>query len=103
MPPRTGEPVLPRLLTEAARQQIDDWQVVRQDAASREEVVHALNTLTAALEAGLGGSADLHELSKSQLPRRLLGLLRARMVRLAASEAPPPSGSELLHILLVFE
>ncbi|HEV8454328.1 MAG TPA: HAMP domain-containing sensor histidine kinase [Gemmatimonadales bacterium] len=99
------EPVLSRLLTEAARELVDDWQVVRQDAASREEVVRALATLTAALAAGLAGEAppDLSELSKSQLPRRLLGLLRGRLVRRAAGEVPPPSGSELLSTLLTFE
>ena len=91
---RTGEPVLPRLLSESARQLSDDWQVVRQDAASREEVVLALGTLTTALEAALSGQdVDLREQSKSQLPRRLLGLLRARVIRLAAAEVPPPEGA----------
>ena len=105
MPPKVAEPVLPRLLTQAARQILDDWQMVRQDAASREEVAQALGTLSRALEGGLAGAqpVDLTELSKSQLPRRLLGLLRGRLVRLAAGEVPPPDGSELLHALLSFE
>jgi len=105
MASRTGEPVLSRLLAEAARQLTDDWQVVRQDAASREEVVHALAQLTAALEAGLEGerTPDLSELSKSQLPRRLLSLLRGRVIRLAASEASAPDGGDLLKTLLTFE
>jgi signal transduction histidine kinase len=105
MASRTGEPVISRLLAEAARHLLEDWQVVRQDAASREEVVQALQTLTSALEAGLAGElpAELSELSKSQLPRRLLGLLRGRLVRLAAAEAAAPDGSELLRTLLTFE
>ena len=100
-----GEPVLSRLLTEAARQLIDDWQVVRQDAASREEVVRALGILSAALETGPDGDrpATLGELSKSQLPRRLLGLLRARLIQLAAAQVPRPSGTVLLDTLLTFE
>lgn len=102
---RVVEPVLPRLLQEASRQLLDDWHVVRQDAASRDEVVQALGTLTAALEAGLAGEkpAELGELAKSQLPRRLLGLLRGRLIRLAATESPPPPGGELLNTLLSFE
>jgi signal transduction histidine kinase len=105
MTARVGEPGLARLLTEAARQLGEDWQVVRQDAASREEVAQALSTLTAALEAGLAGRlpAELGELSRSQLSRRLLGLLRGRLIRLAAAETPPPESSELLHILLTFD
>ena len=61
------EPVLSRLLAEAARELVDDWQVVRQDAASREEVVLALGALIAALTSGLAGEqpGDLTELSKS--------------------------------------
>jgi signal transduction histidine kinase len=99
------KPLLTRLLAEAARQLIDDWQVVRQDAASREEVVQALGTLTVALQAGFndGPPAALRDLSKSQLPRRLLGLLRGRLVRLAASQPAPPAGEQLLHALLTFE
>ena len=105
MASRTGEPVLSRLLTEAARQLIDDWQVVRQDAASREEVVQALGRLTSALETCIDGEqpGDLTELSKSQLPRRLLGLLRGRVIRLAAAEPSAPDGGELLKTLLTFE
>jgi signal transduction histidine kinase len=100
-----AEPVLSRLLSEAARQLIDDWQVVRQDAASREEVVHALGILSAALGSGKDGERpiELAELSKSQLPRRLLGLLRGRLVQLAAAQVPPPPGAALLETLLCFE
>ena len=104
-PEENGEPLLLRLLPEASRQLIDDWQVVRQDAASREEVVTALGMLTAALEASAaqGAPVELKELSKSQLPRRLLSLLRGRIVRLAAGLSPAPSTHALLNTLLSFE
>ena len=102
-----------RLLGTASRELIDDWQVVRQDAASREEVVRSLGILTQALEAAVpsgspsdGASASLSslaELSKSQLPRRLLGLLRGRMLRLAGQEIPHWDGASLLQVLLGFE
>ena len=96
--------VLRRLLDEAALQVTDDWHVVRQDAASREDVVKTLGALTSALGAALNGTAeDVQELAKSQLPRRLLGLLRSRVVRLAGAEEPPPEGRELLSILLALE
>ena len=105
MAPSVGEPVASRLLLEASRQLLDDWHVVRQDAASREEVAQALGTLTGALEAGLSGqpSSDLSELAKSQLPRRLLGLLRGRVIRLAATQSPVLRDGELLTTLLCFE
>jgi len=99
------QPLLLRLLPEASRQLIEDWQLVRQDAASREEVVLALGVLTTSLESAAadGTSLDLRELSKSQLPRRLLSLLRGRVVRLASSLEPVPSSQALLNTLLSFE
>ena len=70
---------------------MDDWHVVRQDAASREDVVKTLGALTKALKAPLdGGAEDVQELATSQLPRRLLGLLRSRMIRLAGAEESTP-------------
>src|SRR2546422_302549 len=105
MSARVSEPVLPRLLTEAARQLGDDWQLVRQDAASRDEVAQALKTLCSALEAGISGQppVELGELPHSPLARRLLGLLRERLIRLAAAEASPPESTELLQTLVSFE
>lgn len=95
---------LPDLLADAARQITDDWQVVLQDAASREDVVTVVAALTTAINSALrGGEPELRELSKSQLPRRLLGMLRARVVRLAATLDPPPSAPDLLQGLLAFE
>jgi signal transduction histidine kinase len=99
-----GEPGLRRLLDEAALQVTDDWHLVRQDAASREDVVRNLKALTQALGSVLDGSPeDLEELTKSQLPRRLLGLLRSRIIRLAGDEAVPPDSRDLLAVLLAFE
>ena len=98
------ESVLRRLLDEAALHVMDDWHVVRQDAASREDVVKTLGSLTSALKVALDGGAEaVQELATSQLPRRLLGLLRSRMIRLAGAEESPPEGRELLAILLAFE
>ena len=80
------ESVLRRLLDEAALHVMDDWHVVRQDAASREDVVKTLGSLTNALKVALdGGAEDVQELATSQLPRRLLGLLLRRMIRLAGA------------------
>jgi len=102
--PSDGESLLPRFLGEAVRQLTDDWQVVRQDAASREEVVRALAALRAALiSAHAGETPDLAEVSKSQLPRRLLGLLRTRVISLAAAKGTVPEGTELLAALQAFE
>ncbi len=98
------QPGLRRLLDEAALLATDDWHGVRQDAGSREDVVKTLGALTSALGAALDGAAeDVEELAKSQLPRRLLGLLRSRVVRLAGAEEPPPEGRDLLSILLAIE
>ena len=95
---------LRRLLDEAVLQVTDDWHLVRQDAASREDVVRTLDALTTAVGAALDGvPEELDELAKSQLPRRLLGLLRSRVVRLAGAEEPPPDGRELITILQAFE
>lgn len=101
----TGEkPVVRRLLEQAALQVVEDWHVVRQDAASREDVVRNLEALTRAVGTALeGGAEDVQELTGSQLPRRLLGLLRSRVIRLAGVGEPPPEGRELLSILLAFE
>ena len=97
-------PVLRRLLDEAALQVTDDWQVVRQDAASREDVVRTLGAMTAALGAALdGGANDVQDFAKSQLPRRILGLLRSRVIQLAGAEAIAPEGRDILAMLLAFE
>ena len=46
--------------------------------------------LKAALD---GGAEDVQELATSQLPRRLLGLLRSRMIRLAGERSTPEGAS----------
>lgn len=98
------QPVLRRLLDEAALQVTDDWQVVRQDAASREDVVRTLGAMTSALGAALdGGTKDVQDLAKSQLPRRILGLLRSRLILLAGAEETPPDGRDIIAMLLAFE
>ena len=92
------------LVEECARGVAEDWQLIRQDAPSREDVVRNLETLTRVLGSAMeGGAEDIRELSKSLLPRRLLGLLRGRVAdRLATLEAPP-SGRELLSFITAFE
>ncbi|HEX7023464.1 MAG TPA: HAMP domain-containing sensor histidine kinase [Gemmatimonadales bacterium] len=98
------ESVVLRLLGQAAREVTDDWHLVRQDAASREDVVRTLEMLTRALGTALeGGPPGVRELSKSQLPRRLLHLLRGRVVKLLAALDPQPDGAELLACLTAFE
>ena len=63
------ESVLRRLLDEAALHVMDDWHVVRQDAASREDVVKTLGALTNALKVVLdGGAEDVQELATLQRP-----------------------------------
>jgi signal transduction histidine kinase len=102
--PTSGASVLRRLLDEAALQVTDDWHLVRQDAASREEVVRVLGFLTRAVaEAHAGNPNGAEEIVKSQLPRRLLNLLRSRVVQLAAAEDPPPDSREMLDLLTSFE
>jgi signal transduction histidine kinase len=92
------------LLDNAAQQVTDDWHLVRQDAGSREDVVRTLGLLTQAIGAAYdGGEEDVQELAKSQLPRRLLSLLRSRVIRLVGEEEHPPDGRTLLSCLQSFE
>ena len=88
------------LLDNAAQQVTDDWHVVRQDAGSREDVSKTLGMLTQAIGAAHdGGQEDVQELAKSQLPRRLLSLLRSRVIRLVGEPEHPPDGATLLSWL----
>ena len=92
------------LLDNAAQQVTDDWHVVRQDAGSREDVFRTLGLLTRAIGAAIdGGEEDVQELAKSQLPRRLLSLLRTRVIRLVGEQEVPPEGRTLLSCLQAFE
>ena len=92
------------LLDNAAQQVTDDWHVVRQDAGSREDVFKTLGLLTRAIGAAHdGGQEDVQELAKSQLPRRLLSLLRSRVIRLVGEGEQPPDGRTLLSCLQAFE
>lgn len=92
------------LLDNAAQQVTDDWHVVRQDAGSREDVSKTLGLLTRAIGAAHdGGQEDVQELAKSQLPRRLLSLLRSRVIRLVGEGEHPPDGRTLLSWLQAFE
>ena len=95
---------LHRLLGDAGVQVSEDWQMVRQDAASREDVVKTLNALTAAVGAGFRGETpSVIELSRSQLPRRLLSLLRGRWTRLLRELDPAPGSADLVRCLTAFE
>ena len=99
---RTEE--LRALLDNAAQQVTDDWHLVRQDAGSREDVVRTLGLLTQAIGAAYdGGEEDVQELAKSQLPRRLLSLLRSRVIRLVGEQETPPDGGTLLSCFQAFE
>jgi signal transduction histidine kinase len=99
---RTEE--LRALLDNAAQQVTDDWHLVRQDAGSREDVVKTLGQLTRAIGAAYdGGEEDVQELAKSQLPRRLLSLLRSRVIRLVGEQENPPDGGILLSCFQAFE
>ena len=99
---RTEE--LGALLDNAAQQVTDDWHLVRQDAGSREDVVRTLGLLTRAIAAAYeGGAEDVQELAKSQLPRRLLSLLRSRVTRLLGEQEHPPDGGILLACFQAFE
>ena len=102
--PTREDTALRRLLDDAAREVAGDWHLVRQDAASREDVERTLGRLTTAVAGTLSGApSDPADLSATQLPRRLLGLLRSRFVLLSSREASPPGGRELLSVLLAFE
>ena len=99
---RTEE--LRALLDNAAQQVTDDWHVVRQDAGSREDVFRTLGLLTQAIGAAYdGGEEDVQDLAKSQLPRRLLSLLRSRVIRLVGEQENPPDGGTLLACFQAFE
>jgi len=92
------------LLDSAAQQVTDDWHLVRQDAGSREDVVKTLAQLTRAIGAACDGAEeDVQELAKSQLPRRLLSLLRSRVIRLVGEQGTLPDGQILLACLQAFE
>jgi signal transduction histidine kinase len=95
---------LPDLIRQAAGQVAGAWEEVRQDSASAAEVERILDGLTAAIAAA-GNAAPLErpELPTSQLTRRLLGLLRARFLDLAAQDAVPPASADLLAFLRAFE
>jgi signal transduction histidine kinase len=102
--PATGGSPLPGLLEEAEREIAEEWQVVREDAASREEVARMLQLLReAVLSARTGAVPELSGIPRSPLSRRLLGLLRGHLLQLAAAPGISADGQPLVELLLAFE
>ncbi len=91
-------------LREAATRITEDWQQVRQDAASREEVARVLESIQGVLAvAAAGGTPDLGALAGSPLGRRLLVLLRSQFVGLLCNAPTPPDSRSLLQWLAALE
>jgi len=99
------DPAVPdRLLDQAASRIAEDWHEVRQDAASREEVILVLGQLRAALEVTTeGGDPAVEGLAGSPLARRLLALIRGHFVAAASELSPVPDAALLLIWLRAFE
>ena len=99
------DPGLCSLLEEATRRVTADWDAVRPDAASEEEVGALAAELARAVVAGLapeGGGPGIVP-ARSPLARRLLGLLRRHFVALAQERASTAEAPALLRVLRSFE
>jgi signal transduction histidine kinase len=95
---------LSQLIPSSAHHVPESLQDVRRDSSSEGEVTQLLISLGAAVTAALEGSFDPHDgPPKSQLSRRLLGLLRARFLAQADRAEGGPDGAGLLACLRAFE
>jgi signal transduction histidine kinase len=101
---RTAPASLSQLIPSSARLVAESWQDVRRDSSSEGEVAQLLLALAAAVTAALEGSFDPRAgLPKSQLSRRLLGLVRAQFLAQADRAENLPDGAGLLACLRAFE
>ena len=101
---RTAPASLSQLIPSSARLVAESWQDVRRDSSSEGEVAQLLLTLAAAVTAALDGSFDSRAgPPKSQLSRRLLGLIRAQFLAQAGRAENRPDGTGLLACMGAFE
>ncbi len=102
-PPSAGSQV-GDALQRAARKLAEDWDAVREDASSGEEVADHVETLRAGVQAAIGGTgAPATEPSSSILDRRLLTRLRSLFLDEVTQQDPPPANGDLLRALQAFE
>ncbi len=81
-----------------------EWERVVEHASSPEEAARQLDALAGVLRQG--GSAtelDTASLSRTQLSRRLLRLVRTEFIREALALSPPPDSTQLLGLLDMME
>ncbi|HXE58869.1 MAG TPA: HAMP domain-containing sensor histidine kinase [Gemmatimonadales bacterium] len=89
-------------LAAALEQTEAEWERLAEDAPTREEVAAHLVQLGQAIHAA-GRGAELPDLPRTVLMRRLLELVRRAFLQRVAQLAAPPGGAELLQVLQAIE
>jgi signal transduction histidine kinase len=80
------------------------WDRIVEHAASPDEAAANLAALSTAIRAAAAGhAAELAQVPKTQLSRRLVTVVRTRFVEHAAALSPPPDPTQLLTILGALE
>ena len=81
-----------------------EWERVVEHAASPEETAANLAALATAIRiTAAGREADLGGVPRTQLSRRLLGLVRSAFLERVAPPAPPQDATQLLRVLCAIE
>lgn len=97
-------PALWEALRGAVEQVQGEWENVVEHAASPDEAAHNLAALSNAIRlAAAGREYDLGSIPRTQLSRRLVGIVRAAFLARVAPPAPAPDASQLLRILGAIE
>lgn len=91
-------------LRSAVEQAQDQWEKVVEHAASPDEAAANLAALSTAIRmTAAGREPDLSTVPRTQLSRRLVGLLRSAFVERVAPPAPAPDAAQLLRVLCAIE
>jgi signal transduction histidine kinase len=97
-------PVLWDALRGAVERVQGEWQRVVEHAASPDETAGNLAALCTAIRmAAAGREADLDAIPRTQLSRRLVGLVRSAFLAGIAPPAPAPDAAQLLRLLGAIE
>jgi signal transduction histidine kinase len=107
-PEGPSAPAVAPALWEALQRAVEDtenqWDRIVEHAASPDEAAANLTALSTAIRAAAAGhAAELAQLPRTQLSRRLVTVVRTCFIERAAALAPPPEAAELLAILAAFE
>ena len=81
----------------------DEWEKVVEHAASPEEAAAYLAHLCGAVRAVAAGQEPSHELPRTALSRRLLGLIRTAFLERVTPPAETPDAAQLLRLLGAME